>query len=136
MKMDIIEISHFKLFYDGMYKLKFVYLNEKYEVKVYLPPAMLLKIFQNEVLENIGTLDFCLEGVTFSKTTLLLSAFYGESDDIEMLNSEDDEYADVITTKDYDFRPNYYSGFLTSDAAEHYLDSGFGLTSCEIKDNQ
>ncbi|MEA1875016.1 MAG: hypothetical protein U9N51_11425 [Bacteroidota bacterium] len=108
----IIEVKKFKLFYDGLFYAEFEYFKEKYKIKLYLTPAMLFKILQNEGLEKIDSiqsLDFYNEGVDFFKTTLLFEVFNSEKGRIS---------------------------FLTSEEAELYQDSGYYLTRCVIKGNE
>ena len=72
----IIEINTFKLFYDGLFLLEFEYNNDKYYLKPYLTPEMLLKIIQKEGFDDsIQSLDFYSKGVTFTKTNLLFDTF-------------------------------------------------------------
>lgn len=107
-----IEVKKFKLFYDGLFYAKFEYFKEKYRIELFLTPAMLFKILQNEGLEKIDSiqsLDFYSEGVDFFNTTLLFEVFNSEKSRIS---------------------------FLTSEKAEHYQDSGYFLTHCLIKDNK
>jgi hypothetical protein len=105
----IIEINKFKLSYDGMFYAEFEYLKEKYRKVLFLTPPMLFVILRNEGFEkadSIQSLDFYSKGVDFLKTTLLFEVF-----DLE----------------------NGKIGFLTSEEAEPYQDSGYYLIHCKIK---
>jgi hypothetical protein len=105
----LIEINQFRLYYDGIFLVQFEFRNRKYRKELYLAPAMLIKLLQNEGLVRIDSenlLDFCSEGVEFSKSTLLFDVFDNENGEI---------------------------GFLTSNVAELYQDSGHYLIHCDIK---
>jgi len=103
----IIEISKFKLSYDGLFTIEFKHAGKLHTIKPYLTPAMFYYIIANEGLkETIQLLDFYSEGVVFSKTKLLFEVFDNENGNIS---------------------------FLTSEEAEHYQDSGYYLVHCEIK---
>jgi len=108
----IIEINQFKIYYDGIFLVQFEFRNRKYRKEIYIAPAMLLKLLQNEGLvriDNVKLLDFCSKGVDFSKTTILFDVFDNDNGEI---------------------------GFLTSEEAELYQDSGQYLIHCEIKDDE
>jgi len=103
----IIEVSKFKLFYDGFFKVRFEYNDKNHDVRPYLTPEMLLKIIHNEEFEvPFQSLDFYSKGVSFSKTTLLFEVF--DNDDNKI-------------------------GFLTSEETDHHQELGFYFIYCEIK---
>jgi hypothetical protein len=110
-----IEINQFKLLYDGLFKIEFEYNEKKCRECLYLTPSMLLKTLKNEGLEDADAIqkfhlfsdDLIVEGINFSKTTLLFRVF----------DEEDDEIS-----------------FLTSQRAEHYQNVGLYLIDCEIKE--
>ena len=104
----IMEVNKFKLSYNGFFILDFEYANEKYSIKPYLTPEMLLKIIKNEGFKDLTrSLDFSSEGVCFTKTTLLFEVFDGDNNEISFLTSEE---AEVI-----------------------YLEFGISLINCKIK---
>lgn len=106
----IIEINTFKLFYDGLFLLEFEYNNDKYYLKPYLTPEMLLKIIQKEGFDDsIQSLDFYSKGVTFTKTNLLFEVFDGHNNKIR---------------------------FLSSVEAEDYQEFGLYLINCKIKNDR
>ena len=102
-----IEINDFRLYYDGLYKIKFEYQNETYKFYIYLSPDMLYKIITNEKIENelLQEIDYTSNFEHhFTKTTLVFETF-------------DEEHNSLIT----------------SERADYLQDKGIYLIHCEIK---
>lgn len=94
--MKTLKINQFKLFYDGMFRVEFNYQNNDYDLKIFLEPKNLLKLLQNENLDDqLESINFLYyEGVNISNTILSFPMF--EEDKISFCTSEycDEEYLD------------------------------------------
>ena len=105
----IIEINEFILYYDGCFKVEFMYDNKKYCRIIYLDLKNLIKIFENEGLNisnKINAINFHFTGLRFLKSTLLFEVF--------------DEADNTIS-------------FLTSEVAEDYSFNNIIMVDCEVK---
>jgi hypothetical protein len=105
----IIEIRESILMYDGCFAVEIEYNGNKFSMPIYLRPAALFQILENEGLdsfEKIEAVDFYSDGLKISKTSLLFEVFDGENESIS---------------------------FLTSEEAEHYQYHDIRLVFCDIK---
>ncbi len=105
---NTIEITDFKLQYDGCFKVLFDAGGVEKVKHIYLPPDTLFRILKNEgfdTIKKIGDLDFS-RGITCSKSILTFEVF-------------DDSDGSII--------------FKTSEWAEHYQDYGIFMVECGVK---
>ena len=105
---NTIEITNFKLQYDGCFKVLFDAGGVEKVKHIYLPPDTLFRILKNEgfdTIKKIGDLDFS-RGITCSKSMLTF----------EVCDNSDDSKT-----------------FITSEWAESYQDYGIFMVKCGVK---